>query len=205
MAGSGARIGKSGDLDSRCGARHAAAALAVMALAWPAPALAYQPISPPAGAMRFCDRYPDFCMPAEPVSLPGRSMAMLLRINHQVNDPRTGVKPQALITDAEKLAENRNWRVLEPGDQGACAEYVWTKYARLAQAGIPKGAMRPAEVRLRDGELHLVLLIRVEGVSRVLDNLDRQIWPARALRQYQWLAVRQADGFTWSAPDGAPA
>ena len=117
---SGARIGKDRRADFVLRHSLAALALAAMCLGWPAPVKAYQPVSPPAGALRFCNSYPAFCMPQAPVSLPARSMAMLLRINREVNDPRTGIRPQPLLTDAQKLAENRNWRALSPGDPGAC-------------------------------------------------------------------------------------
>jgi predicted transglutaminase-like cysteine proteinase len=97
-------------------------------------------------------------------------MAAIMRVNRQVND---AILPDPLATDAEKRAENGNWRVVMPGGVGGCVEYVQSKRFLLAWAGIPTGAMRMAQVRTKDGELHAVLLVRVGGQTVVLDNLTR--------------------------------
>jgi predicted transglutaminase-like cysteine proteinase len=124
-----------------------------------------------------------FCTAPSSAAAKLSDMAAIMRVNRQVND---AILPDPLATDAAKRAENGNWRVVMPGGVGGCVEFATTKRLLLAWAGIPTGAMRMAQVRTKDGELHAVLLVRVGGQTVVLDNL---LWPGRnglAVHGWEW-------------------
>jgi predicted transglutaminase-like cysteine proteinase len=81
-----------------------------------------------------------------------------------------------------------------PAVSAACVEYVQSKRFLLAWAGIPTGAMRMAQVRTKDGELHAVLLVRVGAQTVVLDNMTPVVWPID-LAGLDVVAVQ--DGWNW--------
>jgi predicted transglutaminase-like cysteine proteinase len=148
-------------------------------------------VTPPSGALQFCLRNNSFCDPHPVTSAPLTDMPTIMRVNRQVND---AILPDPLATDAAKRAENGNWRVVMPGGVGACVEYVQSKRFLLAWAGIPTGAMRMAQVRTKDGELHAVLLVRVGAQTVVLDNMTPVVWPID-LAGLDVVAVQ--DGWNW--------
>lgn len=154
-----------------------------------------EPTAAPAGATQFCLRNPSFCEPHTPVSAPMSAMSVIQQVNREVNSQ---ILPQTFSTDAEKRAENSNWRVVMPAGLGGCVEFVQTKRLLLAWAGIPMGAMRFAQVRsptLSD-QFHAVLLVRIGRVEVVLDNLSPAIWPVD-LAKYQFVSIQ--DGWNWNS------
>jgi predicted transglutaminase-like cysteine proteinase len=159
-----------------------------------ATAASAEPAAAPAGALQFCIRNPSFCTSPTAAAAKLSDMAAIMRVNRQVNG---AILPDPLATDAAKRAENGNWRVVMPGGVGGCVEFVQTKRALLAWAGIPTGAMRMAQVRTKDGEFHAVLLVRVGGQTVVLDNLTPVIWPID-LARLDVVAVQ--DGWGWVTP-----
>ena len=69
---------------------------------------------------------------------------------------------------------------------GQCQDYAIAKYLLLRAAGVPARQMRM--VVLRDTSIdrdHAVLAVYVDGQPMLLDNLRRDIAPARAIRDYR--------------------
>lgn len=158
-------------------------------------------VTPPAGAVRFCNTNRTFCLPREAKSLPLSDMTLLKTINRTVNDE---LLPHALKTQGDMVDENRDWRIELPGGLASCVEYALTKYARLAWDDVPQGAMRIAVVRIRStGELHAVLLVDIGSTVAVLDNMTPSILTPD-LTGYDWLAIQdRSTGWGWVSPDGA--
>lgn len=142
----------------------------------------------------FCERYPDDCTakgPAKPVDLTGERRSLLESINAKVNG---AIAPKSGVGLAEK------WAIYP--SEGNCGDYVMTKRHELLKQGWPSSALLASEVRLPNGEHHLVLLVRTGSGDLVLDNLKPDIRPqAEAAAEYRWLRTQTAeDPKLWTAP-----
>ena len=153
------------------------------------PAFADTPVAPPAGWIRFCTSNSWFCQSHGKEAISDTGVMTILRIiNQAVNGD---IEPEPLFTAEERRAETRNWRLVMPGDLGACVEYALFKEAFLIWAGIPREALTLAIVfRPQDRDIyHMVLLVRVGGNNLVLDSLTPIIWRADQ-EQWDWIEIK---------------
>ena len=155
-----------------------------------APALA------PIAFTRFCLQFPDECrvrhtaFRPHPVALTADSAKDLFEVNRGVN---RAIAPRR---DPGGVADE-HWRVAPRA--GACHDYAVTKRHELLQRGWPSRALLLAEVVVRSGEHHLVLVVRTDEGDLVLDNIAPQIRPW-SHTPYQWLRIQSpANPNFWSA------
>src|SRR5262249_567396 len=74
---------------------------------------------------------------------------------------------------------------------GDCKAYALTKRHELLMRGWPSQSLLLAEVVLRSGEHHLILVSRVNGAEFVLDNLNDDMRLAQATYdQYLWVRIQ---------------
>ncbi|OAS19758.1 transglutaminase-like cysteine peptidase [Methylobacterium platani] len=122
----------------------------------------------------FCARYASECAvdPSEPaqVTLTPRLWQTVTGINRQVN---TGLRA---VTDQEHWGVPDRWDLAEDG-AGDCEDFQLLKRKLLAQAGLPRRAMRMTVVIDEKGEGHAVLMLRTDRGDLVLDNKTSAVLP----------------------------
>jgi len=150
-----------------------------MVLSFAAPVLAAPPLldrgeAPPLRAWRaLCERQPAECAidlsQPEAIVLTQDMLDLVDAVNRHVNGT---VKP---ITDRERWGVEDIWDY--PRDsQGDCEDYQLLKRRLLAEAGLPRRAMRMTVVINELGEGHAVLTIRTTGGDDlILDNRNSAI------------------------------
>jgi predicted transglutaminase-like cysteine proteinase len=162
-------------------ARPTLAALMLAGLA-AAPALAQQFASlPPKGTSseiygaakpieawtRFCARYASECTvdtsEPETIELTAKVWSLITSTNRKVNKR---IKP---VTDPEHWGLVDRWDFPDDG-KGDCEDYQLLKRRILADAGLPRRAMRMTVVIDEDGQGHAVLMVRTSRGDFVLDN-----------------------------------
>jgi predicted transglutaminase-like cysteine proteinase len=123
---------------------------------------------------KFCERLPDECAvnASEPTSihLTQTVWATLLTVNARVN---TAIHPR---TDQEHWGVGDRWDYPEDG-YGDCEDYQILKRKLLAEAGLPRRAMRMTVVVDELGAGHAVLMVRTDRGEFVLDNKTDAILP----------------------------
>ena len=129
----------------------------------------------------FCQSYPRECLPRAgelPLDTVER-YAELDTINREIN---------ASIVFRTKQTASRSGRYWQVGPvSGDCNDYAVTKRHYLLRRGWPSAALLLAEVVLKSGEHHLVLVVKMKDTAVVLDNLESAIVPMKvALRSYRW-------------------
>jgi len=138
----------------------------------------------PLAYVSFCVRMPDQCaMPADQtaiVHLTPEIRQTLTRVNFLTN--------QAIIwqSDAEHYDRQEYWTISTDG-KGDCEDYALAKRKALMEAGLPARALRLAVVRIKDGDLHVVLTVATDHGDYVLDNRNSDIraWNATDL---EWVS-----------------
>jgi predicted transglutaminase-like cysteine proteinase len=150
-----------------------------MVLALSAPALAAPPLldrgeAPALRAWKaLCERQPEECRvdlsQPEKIVLTQDTLDLVDAVNRHVNSTVTP------ITDRERWGVEDLWDY--PSDQlGDCEDYQLLKRRLLAEAGLPRRAMRMTVVINELGEGHAVLTIRTtSGNDLVLDNRNSAI------------------------------
>lgn len=135
----------------------------------------------PAGHVIFCHYQPTECSASQParIALDEKMMKTVEQVNTKANARRYR---------AEKLD------VWDNGND--CEDYAIRKRRSLRQAGIPDGAMRYAQGKVR-GELHVVLIVRTEGGDMILDNLTSKILP-RKQSAVRLESMETADPTVWT-------
>jgi predicted transglutaminase-like cysteine proteinase len=151
-------------------------------------------VSPPAGFISFCLRYPDQCQTDkdEPqiVELSDENWKVLRDVNYSVN---RSIKFQ---DDAEHFGRHEYWDIATDG-YGDCDDYVLTKRKALIDAGFPALALRVAIVRTYSNIGHAVLSVSTDQGDYVLDNRTAQIHPWEHAR-YNWISRQDAqDPMRW--------
>jgi predicted transglutaminase-like cysteine proteinase len=136
---------------------------------------------PPFGHTVFCQTYPADCKQSGSARLfadtPARR-AELDTVNRHVN---ASIAPQA----AASYSIGEKW-LLSPVE-GRCTDYAVTKRHNLLQKGWPSSSLLLAEVTLKTGEHHLILVVYTEGGEFILDNLDPNVRSlAQAKSEYYW-------------------
>lgn len=157
-------------------------------------------VAAPDAFVSACSRYPWLCEASNRrADAPtGDAFLDLIRdVNRRVNSK---VAP---LTDAENYGTAEYWTLPKNG-YGDCEDYVMEKYRRLLDAGIGSEDMRIAIVLDRNGDNHVVLVVRYEGIDLVLDNLRRKIRPWNRTG-YTYLAVQiDGDRQQWEVVAGRP-
>ncbi|GGK37405.1 transglutaminase-like cysteine peptidase [Salinarimonas ramus] len=137
---------------------------------------------------RFCQANPAECSvdPSEPeaIVLTERIWRTIVSVNRDVN---RRIRP---MTDQQQWNVVDSWDFPETG-YGDCEDYQLLKRARLADAGIPRRAMRMTVVLDENNEGHAVLAIRTDRGDMILDNKVDAVKP--------WGAT----GYTYIKREGA--
>ncbi|WP_279359180.1 transglutaminase-like cysteine peptidase [Methylobacterium indicum] len=122
----------------------------------------------------FCARYARECAvdTSEPteVTLTPRLWHTVTTVNRQVN---TSLRA---VTDQEHWGVPDRWDLAEDGS-GDCEDFQLLKRKLLAQAGLPRRAMRMTVVIDEKGEGHAVLMLRTDRGDFVLDNKTSAVLP----------------------------
>ena len=122
----------------------------------------------------FCNRYPGECGVdrTEPalIALTPRVWQTIISVNRRVN---AAIRP---VTDLDHWGVPDRWDLAEDG-QGDCEDFQLLKRRLLAEAGLPRRAMRMTVVVDDKGEGHAVLMIRTAQGDFVLDNKTSAILP----------------------------
>jgi predicted transglutaminase-like cysteine proteinase len=167
----------------------------VARIAFDAPALA------PIAYTRFCMKYTDDCKVRRMAfRRPGIVMtqarwAELVSVNGMINK---SIAPEEHVGDVIGL----NWSLYPKS--GDCKEYASTKRHELLGRGWPSRALLLAEVIIRSGEHHMVLVVRTLAGDFVLDNLNKDIRPWTSA-PYQWVRIQSpSHPLFWSTIRVAP-
>ncbi|GJD74842.1 transglutaminase-like cysteine peptidase [Methylobacterium goesingense] len=139
-------------------------------LSLPSPTPSAQPLheaKPLAAWSGFCQRYAAECAidlnEAPRITLTPATWATIAAVNRRVN--RT-LRP---LTDMDHWGVPDRWDLAEDG-AGDCEDYQLLKRKLLAEAGLPRRAMRMTVVIDEKGEGHAVLTLITDRGDFVLDN-----------------------------------
>lgn len=175
-----------------------AAACANAANALPAPsAPSYEAgeARPIQGWVTFCETYPAECEVdrSEPaiVTLDARTWETVLDVNARVN---AAVRP---VEDWEGYGVADMWTFPTSGF-GDCEDYQLLKRNLLAQAGVPRRAMRMAVVIDENNSGHAVLMLRTDRGDFVLDNKHDRVVPWYRTG-YTYVKREGSDGSRWTS------
>ncbi|MCF4128946.1 transglutaminase-like cysteine peptidase [Methylobacterium sp. SyP6R] len=156
---------------------------------------------PIVGWVEFCARYASECAvdvsePAQ-VTLTPRLWQTVTGINRQVN---TSLRA---VTDQEHWGVPDRWDLAEDGS-GDCEDFQLLKRKLLAQAGLPRRAMRMTVVIDEKGEGHAVLMLRTDRGDLVLDNKTSAVLPWHKTG-YTYIKRESQDATAWVSLGGATA
>jgi predicted transglutaminase-like cysteine proteinase len=122
----------------------------------------------------FCQNQPAECAldPSEPasVALTPRIWQQIISVNQRVN---TTIKP---LTDMEHWGVPDRWDIPTDG-RGDCEDFQLLKRKLLAEAGLPRRAMRMVVVVDDEAQGHAVLMIRTDRGDFILDNKVSTVLP----------------------------
>ena len=122
----------------------------------------------------FCDRYPAECAIdlSEPtaITLSSELWRAIVTVNRRIN---RDIRP---TTDMAHWGVVDRWDMAEDGF-GDCEDYQLLKRKLLADAGLPRRAMRMTVVIDEIGEGHAVLMIRTDRGDFILDNKTNAVLP----------------------------
>jgi predicted transglutaminase-like cysteine proteinase len=151
------------------------------------------------GWVEFCQRHPQECAfdPAEPaaVALTPRTWQTIVSVNRKVN-----ATIQA-ITDQEHWGVPDRWDLPTDG-YGDCEDFQLLKRKQLAEAGLPRRAMRMTVVIDEKGEGHAVLMVRTDRGDFVLDNKTSAVLPWHQTG-YVYIKREGQSGSAWVSLGGA--
>ncbi len=157
-------------------------------------------VLPPFGHTVFCQTYPAECESSRSARLfpnTATRRAELDTINRQAN--------ASIAPETEEVGNiDKNWR-LAPA-KGNCSDYAVTKRHDLLQKGWSSSSLLLAEVTLKIGEHHLILVVRTAAGEFVLDNLDQNVLSlAEARKRYAWNRIESPiDPKRWNRPNIEP-
>ncbi|KQP80463.1 transglutaminase-like cysteine peptidase [Methylobacterium sp. Leaf117] len=169
--------------------------------ALPAPSPSAQTLSaakPLAAWAAFCQRYASECAidANEPnrISLTPATWATIAAVNRRVN------KSLQAVTDMEHWGVQDRWDLAEDG-AGDCEDYQLLKRKLLAEAGLPRRAMRMTVVIDEKGEGHAVLALVTDRGDFILDNKTSEIlaWHRTG---YVFIKRESADAVAWVSLGG---
>ena len=148
--------------------------------------------------MTFCQAYAAECAVdrSEParISLTPAIWATIVSVNRRVNK---SVEPK---TDMEHLHVADRWDLAEDGI-GDCEDFQLLKRHLLAEAGLPRRAMRMTVVIDEKGEGHAVLTLITDRGDMVLDNKTNAIVPWHKTG-YVFIKRESQDATAWVSLGG---
>lgn len=155
-------------------------------------------VSPPAGFISFCIRFPDQCEAgaeqATEVFLTATRWQLLQRINADVN---RAIRP---ADDEAHYGRPEYWTIPSDGF-GDCEDYALIKRRDLSRAGFPLKALRIAIVTSLQSGRHAVLVVVSDKSEFVLDNLTDAILDRRQ-SAYFWIERQDAfNPYAWISYD----
>lgn len=122
----------------------------------------------------FCKRKPSECAvnAAEPeqIEMTAKLWKTMVSLNSRTN------REIEAVTDQDHWGVVDRWDIPEDG-KGDCEDYVLLKRKRLAEAGVPRRAMRVTVVIDEENAGHAVLMIRTDRGDYILDNKRNAILP----------------------------
>ena len=129
---------------------------------------------PVSGWLDFCARTPRECAldAAEPsaIVLAPKTWRLISSVNRRVNATIRS------MTDEEHWGVSDRWDLPDDGF-GDCEDYQLLKRRLLAEAGLPRRAMRMTVVVDEAGDGHAVLMIRTDRGDLILDNKTDAVLP----------------------------
>ncbi|HEY0572416.1 MAG TPA: transglutaminase-like cysteine peptidase [Enterovirga sp.] len=154
---------------------------------------------PIAAWTEFCRNYASECTldtsePAE-VTLTPKIWQAITNTNRRVN---ANIKP---LTDQEHWGLPDRWDLAEDGS-GDCEDYQLLKRKLLADAGLPRRAMRMTVVIDEKNEGHAVLMVRTDRGDFVLDNKTDSVTPWFQTG-YVFVKRESQDAISWVSLGGA--
>lgn len=153
---------------------------------------------PIAAWVTFCQTYPGECAVdrSEParISLTPAAWNAIVSINRRVNK---AVQP---MTDMDHLHVADRWDLAEDGI-GDCEDFQLLKRHLLAEAGLPRRAMRMTVVIDEKGEGHAVLTLITDRGDLVLDNKTSTILPWHRTG-YVFIKRESQDAAAWVSLGG---
>lgn len=147
----------------------------------------------------FCDRHPVECAvrtsEPETIRLDARTWQTIASVNRKVNAELTPA------TDLDHLGIPDRWDLPTDG-YGDCEDYQLLKRKRLADAGLPRRAMRMTVVIDEKNEGHAVLMVRTDRGDFILDNKTDRIlsWHQTG---YTYVKREGHDSSAWVSLGGA--
>ncbi|MEA1831027.1 transglutaminase-like cysteine peptidase [Methylobacterium durans] len=210
FAGSKRRV----SVSARRGLRSALAGLALAALAAPVGAQTYAalPAVPSAATVSgearpisawvtFCQSYAAECAVdrSEPatITLTPAIWNTVISVNRRVN------KAVRAMTDMDHLNVPDRWDMAEDGI-GDCEDFQLLKRHMLAEAGLPRRAMRMTVVIDEKGEGHAVLTLITDRGDFILDNKTNAVLPWRQTG-YAFIKRESQDAVAWVSIGRAPS
>jgi predicted transglutaminase-like cysteine proteinase len=154
---------------------------------------------PIAAWTEFCRNYASECTldtsePAE-ITLTPKIWQAITNTNRRVN---ANIKP---LTDQEHWGLPDRWDLAEDGS-GDCEDYQLLKRKLLADAGLPRRAMRMTVVIDEKNEGHAVLMVRTDRGDFVLDNKTDSVTPWFQTG-YVFVKRESQDAISWVSLGGA--
>ncbi len=147
----------------------------------------------------FCGRLPAECLidPDEPeiLTLTPATWSLLTSLNLRVNETITP------MTDLEHSGVGDRWDYPDDG-KGDCEDIQLLKRRLLAQAGLPRRAMRMTVVVDSKDAGHAVLTVRTDRGDLILDNESDTVLPWNRTG-YEFIKREGSDGPAWVALGGA--
>jgi predicted transglutaminase-like cysteine proteinase len=116
----------------------------------------------------FCLSYPGDCRQSVSIKLFADTPALHAELDSVNREVNASIAPQP-----DRATLDDKWLVAPL--EGNCHDYAVTKRHYLLQAGWPSSSLLLAEVTLKSGEHHLILVAHTEGGEFILDNLDPDV------------------------------
>ncbi|GJE26769.1 transglutaminase-like cysteine peptidase [Methylobacterium organophilum] len=173
----------------------AAQTLAALPNRSPSTATVTGPAKPIAAWATFCENYPAECAldRSEParIALSNATWQTINAVNKRVN------KSIRAVTDLDHWGSADRWDLAEDG-MGDCEDFQLLKRRLLAEAGLPRRAMRMTVVVDEKGEGHAVLTILTDRGDLILDNKTNAVLPWRQTG-YVFVKRESQDAVAWVA------
>jgi predicted transglutaminase-like cysteine proteinase len=180
----------------------AAPATAQSMAALPGPALPARIVGearPVPGWTKLCERLPGECevdtTESAVISLTAKTWQAIVSVNRRVN---TTIRP---LTDQAHWGVPDSWDLPTDG-AGDCEDYQLLKRKLLAEAGLPRRALRMTVVIDEKREGHAVLMVRTDRGDFILDNKTNAVLPWHETG-YIYVKREGQDGPTWVSLGGA--
>ncbi|WP_284388700.1 transglutaminase-like cysteine peptidase [Devosia yakushimensis] len=120
---------------------------------------------PPLGLQLFCLKHSAQCQATGQSTVAATTglVQLVQAVNRQVN--------RSITPRADGRIDTWN----ATASAGDCEDYVLAKRAALIQQGVPSSALRIGYTKTRQGEGHVVLIVRTGAGEFVLDNLSTSV------------------------------